>query len=100
MRTQRAAGKVLASLCFRRFKGQTVKYVQWYKYLRTTVDSKLNLKLKQTVKSCTKGATAFVSSEETDKTMMTILYRVFLESISSSSFVSCFETFLKQKLAH
>ena len=75
-------------------KGQAIERVQSYKYLGTIIDSTLNFK-ENCEAVCKKGHQRLyclrkLSRFHIDKTMMTLFYRAFIESVLAFSLVSWF----------
>jgi len=75
-------------------KDQAVDCVESYKYLRTVIDSKLTFE-KNCEMVCKKGHQCLfclrkLSRFHIDKSMMTLFYRAFIESVLSFSFVAWF----------
>lgn len=75
-------------------KGQTIEYVQTYKYLGTIIDSKLSFE-ENCEMVCKKGQQRLhclrkLAYFHIDRTLMNMFYRAFIESILSFSLVSWF----------
>ena len=75
-------------------KGQAIEQVKSYKYLGTIIDSTLNFKLNCEA-VCRKGHQRLfclrkLSRFHIDRTMMTLFYRAFIESVLTFSLVSWF----------
>ena len=75
-------------------KGQTIEFVQSYKYLGTVIDEKLNFEANLEA-VCKKGHQRLyclrkLSHFHIERTIMTMFYRAFIESILSFSLVSWF----------
>ena len=88
--------------CLTSIKGQTIECVQSYKYLGTTIDSKLCFEANCEA-VCQKAQQRLyclrkLSHFHIDRTLMVMFYRAFIESVLSFSLVSWFKhTSLKDK---